>query len=82
MLTGLVRKIERVAHEEHATKVLAVKVKLASSSHLSPAHLLAQFQMITIGTIAENARLDIEAMSDNIVGDDWELTLDSVEIEA
>ena len=82
MLTGLMRKIESVACEEHAAKVVAVKVKLGSSSHLSPTHLRAQFQMITAGTIAEDARLDIETMSDDTAGDEWELMLDSVEIEA
>ena len=81
MLTGLMRKIERVACEENATKVVAVKVKLNASSHLSTAHLRAQFQMITAGTIAEDTRLDIEKVSDDTAEAEWELVLDSMEIE-
>jgi hydrogenase nickel incorporation protein HypA/HybF len=80
MLTGLMRKITHVAHGENAAKVVAVKVKLGLSSHLSPAHLRAQFQMITAGTIAEDARLDIEEVDDDAAGAEWELVLDSVEI--
>ena len=82
MLTGLMRKIAAVAREENAAKVVAVKVKLGSSSHLSPTHLRAQFRMLTAGTIAEDARLDIEEVSDDAAGAEWELVLDSVEIEA
>jgi len=80
MLTGLMQKIVSVAHGEHATKVMAVKVKLGSSSHLSPAHLRSQFQMLTAGTIAEDARLDIEEVDDDAAEAEWELVLDSVEI--
>ena len=80
MLTGLMQKITHVARDENVSKVLAVKVKLASSSHLSPAHLRVQFQMITAGTIAEDAHLDIEEIGDDAAGAEWELVLDSVEI--
>jgi len=62
LIIDLMRKIDVIAREQGARRVVGVKVRLGALSHISPAHLREHFEAAATGTIAEAATLDIEAL--------------------
>jgi len=58
------RKIDVIAREQGARRVVGVKVRLGALSNISPAHFREHFEAAATGTIAEAARLDFEALRD------------------
>lgn len=64
LIKDLIRKIISIAHEQRASKVVTVTVKLGALSHISPDHFREHFNHATRGTVAEGARLQIEIMTD------------------
>ena len=63
LITDLMRKIDVIAREQGARRVVGVKIRLGALSHISPAHFREHFEAAATGTIAEAARLDFEAPS-------------------
>jgi hydrogenase nickel incorporation protein HypA/HybF len=49
------RKIDAIAREQGARRVVGVKVRLGALSHISPAHRREHFEAAATGTIAEAA---------------------------
>jgi hydrogenase nickel incorporation protein HypA/HybF len=80
LVNDLVCKVTSVARAEHATKVTAIAVKVGDFSHVSADHLREHFALAVHGTIAERARLDVEAVSNADDPDALEIVLDSIEI--
>lgn len=76
LMASLFRKIEQVAREHHARKLVKVKVAIGAFSHLSPEHFREHFQHASKGTVAENAILEV-----GIQPDAQEILLESVEVE-
>jgi hydrogenase nickel incorporation protein HypA/HybF len=64
LLADIMRKIEGVADDEHATRVTAVHLQLGALAHISPDHLREHFEQAARGTRAEGARLEIEEIPD------------------
>ena len=81
LVSQLVRKVEAIAQEHHAPKVVAVSVRLGALSSISADHLREHFVHAAQGTLAEGARLDVEALADT--GDPLaqEVFLVSIEME-
>ena len=48
--------------QQRGAKLLAVKVQMDATSHESPEALQLAFEALTLGTAAEGARLEIEAV--------------------
>jgi hydrogenase nickel incorporation protein HypA/HybF len=80
LLADLFRKIESVARREQASAVTRVTVRIGALCHLSPSHLREHFARAAQGTIAEGARLDIEALTDITDPHAQEIILESVEV--
>jgi hydrogenase nickel incorporation protein HypA/HybF len=80
LMNDLMRKIETIAREEKARRILGISVKLGALSHMSADHFRAHFAMASQGTIAEDATLNIEVLSDNDDPHANEILLESVEI--
>jgi hydrogenase nickel incorporation protein HypA/HybF len=81
LLNNLMNKIETIAQEQKAKKVLGVKVKLGALAHISAGHFREHFERASQGTVADNAKLEI-AVSDDINDPNaQEILLDSVEVE-
>jgi len=53
LIKDLIHKITKIAHEQHASKVLSVTVKLGALSHISPDHFREHFIHASHGTITE-----------------------------
>lgn len=80
LMNDLIRKIEAVAREQNVTKVLRISVKLGALSHMSPSHFRDHFSVVSQGTLAEGATLDIEVLTDAHDPHAQEILLESVEI--
>ena len=81
LISNLVKKIQLIAGEEKASKVLSITIKLGALSHISPEHFREHFERDVVGTIAEGAELIVqtsEAIDDPNAQD---ILLLSVDIE-
>jgi hydrogenase nickel incorporation protein HypA/HybF len=58
LMIDLMRKIEEVAAEGGASRVVRVSVRLGPLSHFTPAHFREHFVDASRGTIAEGAQVD------------------------
>lgn len=81
LMKDLMRKIEAVAREQNASRVMGISVRLGALSHMSPAHFREHFAVASQGTIAEGAKLRIEEISDTTDPMAQQILLESVEIE-
>lgn len=80
LIADLMRKIESIARDQHASKIVGVKVKLGALSHISAGHFREHFVHAARETIAEGAQLDIEVLTDATDPHAQEIILDSVEV--
>lgn len=81
LMADLIRKITTLADAQQAYKVTGVHLTLGALSHLSPEHLREHFQYVARGTVAEEARLDIEAHTDITDPLAQDIRLDSIDVE-
>jgi hydrogenase nickel incorporation protein HypA/HybF len=82
LMTDLIRQITTLANAQQVSKVTGVHITLGALSHISPAHLREHFVHAVQGTIAEGARLDIDARTDITEPIALDIRLDSIEVEA
>jgi hydrogenase nickel incorporation protein HypA/HybF len=80
LIKDLIRKIISIAHEQRASKVVAVTVKLGALSHISPDHFREHFNHATRGTVAEEARLNINIVNDMNDPRSQEVLLENIEV--
>ena len=80
LIKDLIHKITNIAHEQHASKVIGVTVKLGALSHISPDHFREHFVHASRGTISEGARLTIIVMTDAADPQSQEVLLENVEV--
>jgi len=81
LIHDLMRKIETIAREQNATKVVGVKVRLGALAHISADHFREHFEEEAKGTIADGARLDVDLLTDENDPQAQDIMLDSVEVE-
>ena len=81
LLDDLLSHIDRIATEQRAIRVTAVKVRIGALAHISGEHLREHFVQATRGGIAENARLFIVEQTDQDAADAQDFVLDSLEVE-
>ena len=81
LMNSLMNKIEAIAAQQSAKKVVGVKVKLGALSHMSPDHFTEHFNQAAAGTISEQARLDITVATDQEAADAQDIVLESIEVE-
>ena len=80
LIKDLIRKISTIAHEQHASKIISVTVKLGALSHISQDHFRDLFVLASHGTISEGAQLNIEILSDTNEQLSQEVVIDNIEI--
>jgi hydrogenase nickel incorporation protein HypA/HybF len=81
LINDLMRKIDEIAREHGARRVVSVRVRVGALSQLSPDHFREHFEAAATGTIAEAARLDIETVRDERDPHAQDILLDTVELE-
>ena len=80
LIKDLLHKVTTIALERQATRVTGIKVKLGPLSHISPDHFREHFIHAARGTIAEDATLTIEVMTDANASLSQEVLLEYIEI--
>lgn len=81
LIHDLMRKIETIARDQYAAKVVGVKVRLGALAHISADHFREHFEEESKGTIADGARLEVELLTDENDPQAQDIMLDSVEVE-
>ncbi len=80
LMKDLIQKIISIAHEQRASKVVAVTVKLGALSCISPDHFREHFIHASRGTITEGAQINIEILSDTNEQLSQKVVIDNIEI--
>ena len=80
LIKDLIHKITTIAHEQQASKVLSVTIKLGALSHISPDHFREHFVHASRGTISEGSQLNIEFMTDVTDPQSQEVLIKNIEI--
>lgn len=80
LLKDLLKKVESIAAENHASKVSEVRIKLGALSHISPEHLKEHFLRESEGGIAEGAKLVVIEDTDQNSPQAMDILLDSIEV--
>jgi hydrogenase nickel incorporation protein HypA/HybF len=80
LIANLLKKIDELALEHHADRVVSVKVKLGALAHISADHFRGHFVDGTKGTKAEGARLDVEVSEDTNDPNAQDILLDTIEV--
>jgi len=81
LMKDLMNKIGQLARENNARTVTEVKVRLGALSHISADHFRGHFIESAGGTIAENAVLVVEQLTDESDPRAQDIILDSIKIE-
>lgn len=81
LIANLLKRIEEVARENDAIKVVGVKVKLGALSEISPEHFRDHFVTESEGTIADGAELEIDISDDINDPDALSIVLEDVVVE-
>jgi hydrogenase nickel incorporation protein HypA/HybF len=81
MIEDLIAKIEALARENSARRVLAVEVSIGPLAGISADHLREHFLIAARGTLAEGAELRVRENADPAARDPLGVFLESVELE-
>jgi len=81
LIRDLMQKIDALAADERAQRIVGVGVWLGALSHMSADHFREHFIRASRGTIADGAALNIEASTDSSDPNAQSLLLKSVEVE-
>jgi len=80
LLNDIFGKINQIARENDADRVLGVKIRLGALSHISAGHFREHFEDAAKGTIVENAKLEVVEDDDPEAPDAQEMILESIEL--
>jgi hydrogenase nickel incorporation protein HypA/HybF len=81
LMNNLMRKIDAIAVEQQARKITCVYIKMGALCHISPDHFIEHFVHSSVGTIAENARIEIDVMEDISHPQAQDILLDKVDLQ-
>jgi hydrogenase nickel incorporation protein HypA/HybF len=81
LMRDLLRKIDTLAAEQNAQRVTAVGVRIGALAHISAEHFREHFIDGTRGSIADNARLDIDMNDDTADPLAQSIVLTHIEVE-
>ena len=81
LFKGLLNKIEAISRENEGKKIVKMKVKLGALAHISAPHFQEHFTLLSKGTAAEGAILEIEEDKDRNDPLAQEIILQNVEVE-
>ncbi|MBA1148626.1 hydrogenase maturation nickel metallochaperone HypA [Ectothiorhodospiraceae bacterium WFHF3C12] len=81
LLSDLLGKIQRLAEENGAGRVVAVRVWLGALSHISAGHFREHFEAGVRGTLAEGAILEVETSEDMDDPHAQDILLKSIDVD-
>lgn len=80
LLADLLRKLDEVARAQGTAHVARVQLWVGALSHFSEAGLRNRWALVTVGTVADRARLDVTVSSDLTDPRATQLVLESVDV--
>ena len=80
LMNDLIRKIEAVAREQNARRVVGIKVRLGALAHMSAHRFREHFAVASQGMLAQGAKLNLDVHADATALQAQEILLESVEI--
>lgn len=81
LIRDLLRKINTIAAEQKATRVVSVGVRIGALAHISADHFREHFVDGVRGSIAERARLDVEMNEDTADPQAQSILLTRIEVQ-
>lgn len=81
LIADLIEKIEALARENSARRVVAVDVSVGALAGIGAEHLKEHFPAETAGTMVEGAELRVKVLDDPMADSSYSLLLESVELE-
>lgn len=81
LMNNLMRQIETLAREHDAKTVSGIKVRLGALSHFSKEHFKEHFDIVAKGSLAEDAQLDIELLTDENDPLAYDIVLEEIEVD-
>ena len=81
LIPDMMEKVEAVAREHAARKVLVIEVSIGALAFIEPDHLREHFLLAARGTIAEGAELRISVSDDPLAADAHAIRLISMEVD-
>ena len=81
LMNDLIHKIEGIAIAQGSRKVVCVYIKMGALCHISPSHFVEHFVQSSIGTVAENARIEIDVLQDTSHPQAQDVLLDKITLE-
>jgi hydrogenase nickel incorporation protein HypA/HybF len=80
LMLDVMRKLEQVAHDEGATRVTRVGVRLGALSHFTAEHFREHFDDAARGTIADGAAVAAEVDEDIASPRARDVVIETVEV--
>ena len=81
LLQSLVDQIIKLAKEHNAKVVNSVKLKVGVGVHIEPDHLREHFYQVANGSVAQNAKIDVEIDSDPLSKSAADIILQTIEMD-
>ena len=81
LMMNLMRRVEEIAKNERAQRIVSVSIWLGALSHISADHFTEHFERAAVGTLAEGARLDIKVSNDPRHVNAQNMMLENVQVE-
>ncbi len=81
LMADLLQKIESVARDQRASRVVSVNVRLGALSHISASHFREHFEQAVSGGVAAGSRLQVEVGEDMTDPQALDIVLTGVEVE-
>lgn len=81
LLSDLLAKIENLARQNGAQRVVAVRVWLGALSHISAGHFREHFEAGSRGTVADGAALEVEISEDLDDPNAQDILLKSIDVD-
>lgn len=81
LIRDLLRKINTIAAEQEARRVVGVGVRIGALAHISADHFREHFVDGVRGSIAEGARLDVEMNEDQADPQAQSIVLTRVDVQ-
>ena len=81
LMVDVIRKLEQLAHDSGAARVVAVDVRLGALSHFTPAHFREHFVDASLGTIAEGASVRAVVDEEIDAATARDVVVEAVEVE-
>jgi len=81
LFADMMNKVHQIVVENNAERATRISVELGALSHISPGHFREHFDEAKVGTVAEDAELEVFQNDDPNDPNAQEMILQTIEVE-